>query len=75
MTPGVALAHMRHSDFNLTFKTYTDLQHLDEEEAFAALPSIPLKRAATLETPPGASTDGRAVQDSKTEGANGSRRP
>jgi integrase len=42
VSPRVAQEFMRHSDIKLTMQTYTDLRLLDENEALAALPEIPL---------------------------------
>jgi len=44
VTPRVAQRFMRHSDIKLTMQTYTDPKLLDEAEALAALPSLPLAR-------------------------------
>jgi integrase len=51
VSPRVAQDFMRHSDINLTMQTYTDPRLLDEAEALAALPDIPL--AAAPATPEG----------------------
>jgi integrase len=42
VTPRVAQEFMRHSDIKLTMQTYTDPRLLDEAEALAALPGLPL---------------------------------
>jgi integrase len=42
VTPRVAQGFMRHSDIKLTMQTYTDPRLLDEAEALAALPGLPL---------------------------------
>ncbi len=42
VSPRVAQEFMRHSDIKLTMQTYTDPRLLDEAEALAALPDIPL---------------------------------
>jgi integrase len=43
VTPRVAQRHMRHSDIRHTLQTYTDVNMLDEAEALAALPNLPLQ--------------------------------
>jgi integrase len=42
VTPRIAQEFMRHSDIKLTMQTYTDPKLLDEAEALAALPNLPL---------------------------------
>jgi len=42
VTPRVAQGFMRHSDIKLTMQTYTDPKLLEEGEALAALPTLPL---------------------------------
>jgi integrase len=42
VTPRVAQEFMRHSDIKLTMQTYTDPRLLEEAEALAALPALPL---------------------------------
>jgi integrase len=42
VTPRVAQGFMRHSDIKLTMEVYTDPRLLDEAEALAALPRLPL---------------------------------
>jgi integrase len=42
VTPRVAKDFMRHHDIRLTMQTYTDPKQLDEAEALAALPHLPL---------------------------------
>jgi integrase len=42
VTPRVAQEFMRHSDIKLTMQTYTDANLLDEAEALASLPLLPL---------------------------------
>jgi hypothetical protein len=35
---------MRHSDIKLTMEVYTDVQQLDEAEALAAMPELPVEK-------------------------------
>jgi integrase len=42
VSPTIARGFMRHTDINLTLKTYTDPRLLDEAEALEALPDLPL---------------------------------
>ena len=42
VTPRIAQGFMRHGDIRLTMQTYTDPRLLDESEALAALPDLPL---------------------------------
>jgi integrase len=42
VSPRVAQEFMRHSNIKLTMQTYTDVRLLDEAEALAALPDMPL---------------------------------
>lgn len=48
VSPRVAQEFMRHSDIKLTMQTYTDPRLLDEAEALAALPDIPLTAAPSI---------------------------
>jgi integrase len=54
VSPRVAQRFMRHSDIKLTMQIYTDPQLLDEAEALAALPDMPLDadRPGQGEQPP-----------------------
>jgi integrase len=54
VSPRVAQGFMRHADIKLTMQTYTDPQLLDEAEALAALPDMPLDadRPGQGEQPP-----------------------
>jgi integrase len=45
VAPRVAQGFMRHADIRLTMQTYTDPRLLDEAEALAALPELPLEPA------------------------------
>jgi integrase len=51
VSPRVAQGYMRHSDIKLTMQTYTDPHLLDEAEALAALPSLPLRRGLSPSEP------------------------
>jgi hypothetical protein len=42
VTPRAAQEFLRHSDVKLTLQTYTDPRLLDEREALAALPELPI---------------------------------
>ena len=44
VAPRTAQAAMRHSDIKLTMQVYTDVQQLDESEALASLPELPLQQ-------------------------------
>lgn len=41
VSPRVAQRYMRHSDIRLTLQHYTDAEQLDDDEALAALPTLP----------------------------------
>ena len=56
VSPRVAQEFMRHSDIKLTMQTYTDIRLLDENEALAALPEIPLSADKTAKASPKAET-------------------
>lgn len=43
VSPRVAQRMMRHSDIKLTMQVYTDVHQLDEADALAALPAMPLQ--------------------------------
>jgi hypothetical protein len=44
---------MRHSDIKLTLQVYTDVQQLDEADALAALPAMPLQPRGESPSPEG----------------------
>jgi integrase len=50
VAPRVAQGFMRHSDIKLTMQTYTDPRLLEEVEALAALPALPLHQVGERDT-------------------------
>lgn len=53
VSPRVAQGFMRHSDIKLTMQTYTDVSLLDENEALAAMPEMPIDVKTANSTPAG----------------------